>query len=98
MLFSIYTSSDFSKYYFHLFVSFLSASFYSHPFDKYLLMSTLPVKFPYSWPPTTLSYKALHLPPELPLLLNPQVTILSLIIHITTPSSITYILTLLHVA
>lgn len=59
----------------------------------------LPVKFPYSWPPIMLScYTALHFPPASSWLLNPQVPVLPSIIHTTTPSSITYILTLLHVA
>lgn len=98
MLFSLFTSHlIFQNIIFILLLPF-SLLLYIHPFDKYLLMSTLPIKFPYSWPPTMLSYTALHMPPEPPLLLNPQVTILSLIIHFTTPSSIAYVLTLLHVA
>lgn len=42
------------------------ASFRIHPFNEYLFISMLPVKFPCSWPPTMLSYTALHFPQHLP--------------------------------
>lgn len=48
-----------------------SASFYIHPFNKYLSISMLPVKFTCSWPPGMLSYCIAFTPEHHPGSVNP---------------------------
>lgn len=86
----IFIFSNFSKYYLHpcfLVPSFLPFLFTFIPSRNIYFTSMLPVKFPESWPPSTLSHTALHFPPAAPLLLIPKFPFSHYTPQATSPTS-----------